>query len=100
MHSLLSKGLAGIQPVNVHGIENVSYFPFYTQCNNFFARIYCFKVPFFLFVALQVDVTHVIEGHSSYLQMTLKILEELQLDNCCAVLSTGEVNPEEKKSAM
>ncbi|XP_027942603.1 transmembrane and coiled-coil domain-containing protein 4-like isoform X1 [Vigna unguiculata] len=67
--SLLSKGLAGIQPVNVHGIENV-------------------------------DVTHVIEGHSSYLQMTLKILEELQLDNCCAVLSTGEVNPEEKKSAM
>ncbi|BAT77715.1 hypothetical protein VIGAN_02030600 [Vigna angularis var. angularis] len=52
--SLLSKGLAGIQSVDVHGIENV-------------------------------DVTHLIEGHSSYLQMTQKILEELQLDNCCAV---------------
>ncbi|CAJ1973246.1 unnamed protein product [Sphenostylis stenocarpa] len=60
--SLLSKGLAGIQSVDGHGIENV-------------------------------DVTHLIEGHSSYLRMTQKILEQLQLDNCCAVFSSGEEHP-------
>ncbi|XP_058785405.1 uncharacterized protein LOC131660236 isoform X2 [Vicia villosa] len=52
--SLLTKGLAGIQPVDLPGIENV-------------------------------DVTHIIEGHNSYLGMTPKILEQLELDNYFAV---------------
>ncbi|XP_051126886.1 uncharacterized protein LOC127248544 isoform X2 [Andrographis paniculata] len=47
--SLLSTGLAGIQPVDVPGIENV-------------------------------DVTEVIDGHSSYLWRTQQILEQLELD--------------------
>ncbi|KAJ4963176.1 hypothetical protein NE237_023115 [Protea cynaroides] len=47
--SLLTTGLAGIQPVNAPGIENV-------------------------------DVTELIEGHSSYLWATQKILERLELD--------------------
>ncbi|GMH14901.1 hypothetical protein Nepgr_016742 [Nepenthes gracilis] len=47
--SLLTKGLAGIQPIDVPGIENV-------------------------------DVTDIIEGHSSYLWATLQILDQLELD--------------------
>ncbi|KAL3844697.1 hypothetical protein ACJIZ3_002100 [Penstemon smallii] len=47
--NLLTQGLAGIQPVNVPGVENV-------------------------------DVTEVIEGHSSYLWGTQQILEQLDLD--------------------
>ncbi|KAK8710424.1 hypothetical protein V6N13_145748 [Hibiscus sabdariffa] len=47
--SLLTQGLAGIQPVGVQGIENV-------------------------------NVTDVIEGHSSYLWATRKILDHLELE--------------------
>ncbi|KAH6791465.1 transmembrane/coiled-coil protein [Perilla frutescens var. frutescens] len=47
--NLLTQGLAGIQPVDVPGIENV-------------------------------DVTELIEGHSSYLWRTHHILEQLELD--------------------
>lgn len=47
--NLLTKGLAGIQPVDVPGIENV-------------------------------DVTELIEGHSSYLWVTEDILDRLELD--------------------
>ncbi|GFQ07674.1 uncharacterized membrane protein c6f6.13c [Phtheirospermum japonicum] len=47
--NLLTKGLAGIQPVDVPGIENV-------------------------------DVTEIIDGHSSYLWGTQEILEQLELD--------------------
>ncbi|PON99515.1 Alpha/Beta hydrolase fold containing protein [Trema orientale] len=47
--SLLTQGLAGIQPIDVPGIENV-------------------------------DVTDLIEGHSSYLWATQQILELLELD--------------------
>ncbi|KAJ9703645.1 hypothetical protein PVL29_005099 [Vitis rotundifolia] len=47
--NLLTKGLAGIQPVDVPGIENV-------------------------------DVTELIEGHSSYLWVTQDILDRLELD--------------------
>ncbi|CAK7334381.1 unnamed protein product [Dovyalis caffra] len=47
--SLLTQGLAGIQPITVPGIENV-------------------------------DVTDLIEGHSSYLWATQQILEQLELD--------------------
>ncbi|KAM7251892.1 hypothetical protein ACFE04_023775 [Oxalis oulophora] len=47
--SLLSQGLAGIQPINVPGIENV-------------------------------DVTDLIQGHSSYLWAADQILERLELD--------------------
>ncbi|XP_010316399.2 uncharacterized protein [Solanum lycopersicum] len=47
--SLLTRGLAGIQPVDVPGIENV-------------------------------DVTELIDGHSSYLWATQKILDLLDLD--------------------
>lgn len=47
--SLLTQGLAGIQPIHIHGIENV-------------------------------DVTELIEGHSSYLWASQVILEQLELD--------------------
>ncbi|KAJ6420193.1 hypothetical protein OIU84_030158 [Salix udensis] len=47
--SLLTQGLAGIQPIDVPGIENV-------------------------------DVTDIVEGHSSYLWATQQILEQLELD--------------------
>ncbi|KAG5623387.1 hypothetical protein H5410_008605 [Solanum commersonii] len=47
--SLLTRGLAGIQPVDVPGIENA-------------------------------DVTELIDGHSSYLWATQKILDLLELD--------------------
>ncbi|XP_027356983.1 transmembrane and coiled-coil domain-containing protein 4-like [Abrus precatorius] len=67
--SLLSHGLAGIQPVDLPGIENV-------------------------------DVTQVIEGHSSYLWLTPKLLEQLQLDNCCAVFRREPENPQEEKSTV
>ncbi|GMP32007.1 hypothetical protein CsSME_00005965 [Camellia sinensis var. sinensis] len=57
--SLLSQGLAGIQPIDAPGIENV-------------------------------DVTEVIEGHSSYLWVTQQILDQLELDDynpvSCSVL--------------
>ncbi|KAM7529898.1 hypothetical protein LguiB_033308 [Lonicera macranthoides] len=47
--SLLTRGLAGIQPIDVPGIQNV-------------------------------DVTKLIEGHSSYLWASQKILDHLELD--------------------
>ncbi|KAJ6739969.1 TRANSMEMBRANE AND COILED-COIL DOMAIN-CONTAINING PROTEIN 4 TMCO4 [Salix purpurea] len=47
--SLLTQGLAGIQSIDVPGIENV-------------------------------DVTDIVEGHSSYLWATQQILEQLELD--------------------
>ncbi|KAL0282589.1 UNVERIFIED_CONTAM: Transmembrane and coiled-coil domain-containing protein 4 [Sesamum angustifolium] len=53
--SLLTKGLAGIQPVDVPGIENVND-------------------------ATLVDVTDIIEGHSSYLWGSQLILDQLELD--------------------
>ncbi|KAL3637456.1 hypothetical protein CASFOL_018624 [Castilleja foliolosa] len=52
--NLLTKGLAGIQPVDVPGIENV-------------------------------DVTEIIDGHSSYLWGTQEILEQLELDDYYSV---------------
>ncbi|KAL5754516.1 hypothetical protein ACOSP7_022736 [Xanthoceras sorbifolium] len=55
--SLLTQGLAGIQPVNVPGIENV-------------------------------DVTDLVEGHSSYLWVTQQILEQLELDTYYPVFSS------------
>ncbi|XP_061350894.1 uncharacterized protein LOC133295968 [Gastrolobium bilobum] len=67
--SLLSQGLAGIQPVDLPGIENV-------------------------------DVTQLIEGHSSYLRMTQKIVEQLELDNYYAVFRRGHDNPQEEKSTV
>ncbi|MQL98697.1 hypothetical protein Taro_031415 [Colocasia esculenta] len=54
--SLLTKGLAGIQPVNVAGVENV-------------------------------DVTDLIDGHSSYLWTARKILDQLELDTYYPVFS-------------
>ncbi|XP_019054111.1 PREDICTED: transmembrane and coiled-coil domain-containing protein 4-like [Nelumbo nucifera] len=57
--SLLTQGLAGIQPVEVPGIENV-------------------------------DVTELIEGHSSYLRMSQQILERLELDAYFPVFRSSE----------
>ncbi|XP_072989196.1 uncharacterized protein [Typha latifolia] len=54
--SLLTQGLAGIQAVDVPGIENV-------------------------------DVTDLVEGHSSYLSATQQILEKLELDTYYPVFS-------------
>ncbi|KAE9609424.1 putative alpha/Beta hydrolase [Lupinus albus] len=65
--SLLSQGLAGIQPVDLPGIQNI-------------------------------DLTHVIEGHSSYLWMTREILEQLELDNYYAAFRSEHENPQQEKS--
>eukprot|EP01018_Ginkgo_biloba_P021316 Gb_13022 [translate_table: standard] len=54
--SLLTQGLAGIQPVDIPGIENV-------------------------------DVTAVVDGHSSYLSMASEILKEIELDSFYPVFS-------------
>ncbi|PIA55967.1 hypothetical protein AQUCO_00700346v1 [Aquilegia coerulea] len=65
--SLLSQGLAGIQPIDVPGIENV-------------------------------DVTELIEGHSSYLCATHQILEQLQLDAFYPIFRGSPAKPQEAKS--
>ncbi|KAI4316884.1 hypothetical protein L6164_024818 [Bauhinia variegata] len=65
--SLLSQGLAGIQPVDLPGVENV-------------------------------DVTQIIEGHNSYLGMTGQILQQLEMNNCCAVFRKGHESTKEGKS--
>jgi len=95
MHSLLSQGLAGIQPVDIPGIENVSSIP---PMPCLVTIMYCLKAN--SYVALQVDVTRVIEGHSSYLWMTPKILEQLELDNYFAVYKGEYEKPQEEKSTM
>ncbi|XP_027079529.1 transmembrane and coiled-coil domain-containing protein 4-like [Coffea eugenioides] len=58
--SLLTQGLAGIQPVDVPGVENV-------------------------------DVTELIDGHSSYLWATPQIIEQLELDTPYPVLNRAVV---------
>ncbi|XP_038715199.1 transmembrane and coiled-coil domain-containing protein 4-like isoform X2 [Tripterygium wilfordii] len=65
--SLLSQGLAGIQPVDTHGVENV-------------------------------DVTQLIEGHSSYLWATKQILEQLDLEHYYPVFRSTDTEPLEKES--
>ncbi|XP_035551321.1 transmembrane and coiled-coil domain-containing protein 4-like isoform X2 [Juglans regia] len=65
--SLLSQGLAGIQAVDIPGIENV-------------------------------DVTHIIEGHSSYIGKTTQILEQLELDSYCTVFSSTHSKSQEECS--
>jgi len=60
--SLLTQGLAGIQPINVPGIENV-------------------------------NVTELVEGHSSYLWATQQILEQLELDAYYPVFNCTLVRP-------
>jgi hypothetical protein len=55
---------------------------------------------FISFVALQVDVTHLIEGHSSYLWMAPKILEQLELDNYFAVYRGEHEKRQEEKSTV
>ncbi|XP_021758368.1 transmembrane and coiled-coil domain-containing protein 4-like [Chenopodium quinoa] len=60
LESLISQGLAGIQPVDGPGIENV-------------------------------DVTHIIEGHASYVDMTEHILKQLELDTYYPVWKDGKV---------
>ncbi|KAK9108950.1 hypothetical protein Sjap_017010 [Stephania japonica] len=57
--SLLSQGLAGIQHVDVPGIESV-------------------------------DVTEIVEGHSSYLWTTQKILKQLELDTYFPIFKQTE----------
>ncbi|XP_074263639.1 transmembrane and coiled-coil domain-containing protein STS1-like [Silene latifolia] len=56
--NLVSQGLAGIQPVDAFGIENV-------------------------------DVTQIIESHSSYMHMTDQIVKQLELDTYHPVWITG-----------
>ncbi|KAL6518479.1 hypothetical protein OROGR_018981 [Orobanche gracilis] len=66
--NLLTQGLAGIQPVDVPGIENVGTAYILPSPDPALSGIYW------------VDVTEVIEGHSSYLWRTQQILEQLELD--------------------
>lgn len=90
MHSLLSQGLAGIQAVDIPGIENVGFlFPiiFFTRlCDSCLYGFY--PILMILPLAVQVDVTHFIEGHSSYLGKTTQILEQLELDSYCPIFSS------------
>nr|XP_027193327.1 transmembrane and coiled-coil domain-containing protein 4-like isoform X2 [Cicer arietinum] len=62
--SLLSQGLAGIQPIDIPGIQNV-------------------------------DVTDHIEGHSSYLWATQRILDELELETYYPVYNRIRILPKE-----
>uniref|UniRef100_M8CKE0 Transmembrane and coiled-coil domain-containing protein 4 n=1 Tax=Aegilops tauschii TaxID=37682 RepID=M8CKE0_AEGTA len=61
--SLLTQGLAGIQAVQVPGVENVA------------ARL------------TQVDVSELVVGHSSYLGLMQQILEQLELNTYYPVFS-------------
>lgn len=67
--SLLSEGLAGIQPVNISGIQNI-------------------------------DVTELIESHSSYLWMTKQILEQLDLESYYPVFRTTRSKHHEHKISV
>ncbi|KAG9132295.1 hypothetical protein Leryth_012966 [Lithospermum erythrorhizon] len=60
--NLLTQGLAGIQPVEVPGIQNV-------------------------------EMTELIEGHSSYLWTTQQILEQLDLDSSYPVFNSRSTTP-------
>lgn len=86
--SLLTQGLAGIQPIDVPGIENVS------KCLlHFFHQTDMLKMAFSFF-PFQVDVTELLEGHSSYLWTTQQILEKLELDTYYPVFSSFPAKPQ------
>lgn len=51
------------------------------------------KVAFSLF-PFQVDVTELLEGHSSYLWTTQQILEKLELDTYYPVFSSFPAKPQ------
>ncbi|OVA20406.1 Protein of unknown function DUF726 [Macleaya cordata] len=72
--SLLTQGLAGIQSVDVPGIENAS-----------------------ILSLILVDVTELIEGHSSYLWTTRQILEHLELDTYYPVFKSFPAKHQEGK---
>jgi len=61
----------------VPGIENVSSLPFFYHFEQ--VTLHCL-VLMLDFMALQVDASDVIEGHSSYLWSTPQILDQLDLD--------------------
>lgn len=89
--SLLAQGLAGIQPVCIPGIEDVHLilspfvyiFSVHVNLNDINIRFITiiFIVTYLIPLTLQVDVTDMVEGHSSYLWKTQQILERLELDN-------------------
>lgn len=97
MLSLLTQGLAGIQPINVPGIENVGvYFlsKFVTGDTSFrMLLFFTFHIEIHLALDLQVNVTELVEGHSSYLWATQQILEQLELDAYYPVFSSTLVQP-------
>ncbi|KAF2572908.1 hypothetical protein F2Q70_00001036 [Brassica cretica] len=74
--SLLAQGLAGIQPVCIPGIEDVHLilspfvyiFPVHVNLNDINIRFITviFIVTYLIPLTLQVDVTDMVEGHSSY----------------------------------
>lgn len=74
--SLLSQGLAGIQAVNVPGVENVSVLQHSTGPKNF---LYTAKNSI-IFLNSQVDASELIVGHSSYLTLVNQILDQLELN--------------------
>ncbi|KAF6145422.1 hypothetical protein GIB67_029191 [Kingdonia uniflora] len=86
--SLLTKGLAGIQPVDISGIENAN--PSYSH--------FSYLVILMDSLPLQVDVTELIEGHSSYLWTTQQILEQLDLDTYYPVFKISPARPQQERS--
>jgi hypothetical protein len=69
--------LAGIQAIDVPGVENVSIWGailvFLRDFHLSFTRL-CVQCN------LQVDVTELVDGHSSYLSAAQQILEHLELN--------------------
>lgn len=92
MYSLLSEGLAGIQPVDISGIQNVSAeFP-----------LICIGLAWIIdfLLDLQIDVTELIESHSSYLWMTNQILEQLDLESYYPVFRTTRSKHHEHENSV
>lgn len=96
-YSLLSQGLGGIQPVDVPGIENVSSlikFPI-----SLYLHCVLVETDYFPNWHFQVDVTQIVEGHSSYLWKTKQILEQLELDSYYPVFRTT-LKPKEDNTCV
>ncbi|CAN1226010.1 Uncharacterized membrane protein F35D11.3 [Linum perenne] len=108
--NLLTQGLAGIQPIEVPGIENVSLIPSHLLI---FDLLYWLRLEsatwkinlIHLFfgaktkLILQVDVTEYIEGHSSYLWAAGDILERLELDTYFPVFKNTPFSPSRRPGA-
>lgn len=77
---MFSKGLAGIQPADFPGIENVRTSPSILDLSRLLFPFPVYRLTLHCNDVLQVDVTELIEGHSSYMWAAQGILDRLELD--------------------